>query len=45
MSDYEQGTGPIDDNVDVLRDEQGDIADEPATERLEDEQDAEQNEP
>ena len=45
MSDHEQGTGPIDDNVDVLRDDEGDIADEPAAQQLQDEQDAEQNEP
>lgn len=45
MSDYEHGAGPIDDNVDVLRDDEGDIGDEPAAERLQDEQDAEQNEP
>ncbi len=43
MTEYEQGAGPLDDNVDVLRDDDGDVAD--AAEELQDEQDPEQNEP
>ena len=43
MTEYEEGSGPLDDNVDVLRDDEGDVAD--SAEQLQDEQDPEQNEP
>ena len=45
MTDYEEGAGPLDDNVDVLRDDEGEIGDAGAADVLQDEQDPEQNEP